>query len=491
MPSSSFWTEHGPETCVHPFREGDACTTDMTAMPYISIPHQLVPDCFPGHLSPPSDWTSENIFPGGPLDWSSSQAFAPVGTYLAFEEQANLSLALGATPVNPLDYQAIPMGDNSNLFFDFPQQLDSLDLSMSPICQQGSDTRGKFEILGTTRPNLQPERHSVNSSRSVPRMSYGQNSLYQALLSLEYTSDESTTHSSTTHDSSAGSPMPTQPWPNTDEIAGLADREDDPDGISAAVCGVLSLDPGVESNSLPFVLQSYANWMKKKMFDPLRTAHKARDYIIQRYDQSTQIRFRMILAANILRATIALNVDYQPMLSILAMEIRRTLIQSKELPVTTISGPDVPPSIPALNLTLELNLFSLTGPLHDALQVLSDIAPILRQMYSRPTSQYIHLSTLLAHPDPNVRGYPAIDVLYSTLTGLPTKLKYDATFRPKPNAPERIESLGTWLIGQPYELTIVLCNVGGVTKSRTLAVDAWQSKSHSNWGDLGTDDPAL
>ncbi|KAG8696055.1 hypothetical protein FRC11_001017, partial [Ceratobasidium sp. 423] len=36
-----------------------------------------------------------------------------------------------------------------------------------------------------------------------------------------------------------------------------------------------------------------------------------------------------------------------------------------------------------------------------------------------------------------------------------------------------------------------VCNVGGVTKSQTLAVDAWQSKSHSNWGELDTDDPAL
>ncbi|CAE6468888.1 unnamed protein product [Rhizoctonia solani] len=451
-PSSLLWTEQSPETCLYPSEEGDTSTINVGVVPCTSTPHQSVPNCYSAHPPPPFYWTPDNIFSGEPFDWSLCQASAPVDAYLVLEEQVNFSSAFGGVPLNPLDYQAISLEDNSSLFLDYPQQ--PFGLPTSPISQQGSHTRGKFEIPRTTHPSLQPDQHNV--SRSAPGMSYGQNSLYQALLSLEYTSDESTTHSSITHDS--GSSMVIQPWPNRGEIVEPVDMQDDPDGITAAVCGVLSLDSKVESNSLPFVLQSYANWMKKMMFDPLRSARRARAHIIQHYAQSTQLRFRMILAANILRAIVALDVDYKPMLAILNMEIRQTLIQSRQLSPATISGPDVLPFSQALHLTLELNIFSLTGPLHDALQVLSDIAPILRQICSRPTSQYIHLPALLTHPDSNVRGYPTIDVFYSMLTGLPTKLKYDATFRPKPND-GHTEALGTWLIGQPYELTIVLARI--------------------------------
>ncbi|KAJ1310622.1 hypothetical protein OPQ81_009152 [Rhizoctonia solani] len=466
MPNRSFWTEHGSEEDICNSRKNIACSA-TTDIPSTGTLHQTVPpDSFTGYYTLPNGNLTvdqgENRFHWGTFGWASDYVLPHVQIHPA-TGQDNFSLT---GPVNSFGYQASSLDDDLSLFLDFPQPSEPLRApSMSPIHQQGSNARGKFDIHGMPHPNIQPEQRSGGYSASA--MSYGQSSLYQALLSLEYTSDESVTNSSSTHGSGADSPIPTQSWLKTGDIVEDESNDDDPDGIEIAVCGILPLDPRVESNSLPFVLQSYANWMKKVMFDPTRTTQHAKNWIIRRYATSTSSDFLMTLVANILRAAVNVNAaDYRPMVSMLTTEIRQNLSQSKGL-ITTTRDRDGVPFIPALHLTLELNIFYLTGPLLDALQLLSDIASILKRVYNSP---YIHLASLLAHPDPNVRGYPAMDILYSMLTGLPTKLKYNATSRLKPG-PEKIESLATRLIGQPYELTLVLARISSLHEDFGVDVD--------------------
>ncbi|KAH7345525.1 hypothetical protein B0J17DRAFT_42504 [Rhizoctonia solani] len=259
VPSFSPWAEHTSESHVRPFREGSNSTTATCAM-FTSDSHQATtPEGYPGQISP-EDWTywpAQNDTHREKPNCISKEFFIPVDNYSVMEGLGDFSMTVfGEAGLNPFDDQAISLEDHSGQFLDSPWQIRPLGiLSVPPVCQHASDARGNFEIPGTPYPNLQPERHNINSGRAAPSMSSGQRSIYQALLSLEYTSDESTTNSSTTHDSSTGSPIPTQSWPNTTDIVEPADREDDPDGVMLALCGVLSIDPGVESNSLPFVLQ--------------------------------------------------------------------------------------------------------------------------------------------------------------------------------------------------------------------------------------------
>ncbi|CAE6432015.1 unnamed protein product [Rhizoctonia solani] len=477
VPSSSSWTEPAPDKRVLPSREDDDSTMTMGVIT-TTARRPAAPIRQPEHISP--DWIlypPENDSYGGLIEWSSDQVFVSADGYSGVEEAAYFSLPVfGAGHWDPPDYQGISLEDHPSLFIDSPRQLESLDDShVSPTHQLVLGALGKFEIPSKLHSSFQHKRHSVGSARSASGMSYGQHSLYQALLSLDYASDESTTHSSTTRDFNAGSSTSTQSRPKTGDIVEPVDREDDPEGIETAMCGVLPLDPGVENNYLPFVLQSYANWMKMIMFDPLRVADKTKDYIIRRYVGSTQSRLRMILIANLLRAVIVLDATYKPMLSLLKIEIRQTLVQSKN-PSVPVSWDSDDTLFSPLHFTLELNLFSLSGPLLEALQVLtlqvlSDIAPVIRRMCSDPTAQYVHLPSLLAHGDSNVRGYPAIDIMYSMLTGLPTQLKYDANSRLLID-PGTAEPVGTWLIGQPRELTLILARIFSLHDEFGVDVDS-------------------
>ncbi|KAF8760773.1 hypothetical protein RHS01_01310 [Rhizoctonia solani] len=297
-----------------------------------------------------------------------------------------------------------------------------------------------------------------------PGMSLGQNSLYHALMSLEYTSDESNPilplllilpHIRQTLQESPS---------HADDTTELEDSNEDPDGIEISVCGSLTSGIGSDTGPLLFVLQSYANWINKMMFDPSRSSERLRNRILAVYFESSRSRHQMILTANVLQAVIAFSANYKPMLFALAKEVRETLVHSTG---SLYSGTSSSP----LHLTLEVNLFFLTGPVHEGLRFMNDIAPVLRRMCSNTMSQYIHLPSLLDHPDHNVRAYPMVDILYSMLTGLPTALKYDATTYPQGRAPGYTEPVGAWLTGQPSELTLILARISSLHDEFGIDID--------------------
>jgi hypothetical protein len=57
------------------------------------------------------------------------------------------------------------------------------------------------------------------------------------------------------------------------------------------------------------------------------------------------------------------------------------------------------------------------------------------------------------------------------LTGLSTKLKYDATSRSKPHEIGRLEPVVTWLMGQPNELTLILARIGSLCEEFDIDID--------------------
>ncbi|EUC56357.1 fungal-specific transcription factor domain protein [Rhizoctonia solani AG-3 Rhs1AP] len=467
---SSSWKEQNH--LISPREDADPTTT------MCDVSNSTHPAAAPIHQHrpiSPADWTfypPERNFSEEIIDWSSHRVFVSANGYPSIEEPGNFSSpGLGAGSLDPFNYQATVLNEYPSPSLHLPPQHEPVEsLPVALTHPHVINAHGQFKISQELHSTSQDEQYYMGSARPAFGMSYGQSSLYQALLSLEYTSDDSTTHSPTSHDSSTGSPSTTQTQPMTGNILEPADMEDDPEGIEGAICGVLPLDSGVESNSLPFVLQSYAIWMKINMFDPSRKTDMFKDAIVRRYVGSAQSRLRTILTANLMRAVIVLDATYKPMLAMLTDGIRQSLVQlnNSTVPVSWDSALTV---FSPLHCTLELNIFFLSGPLLEALQVMSEIASVLRRVCSDPTSQYIHLPSLLDHPDSNVRGYPAIDILYSMLTGLPTQLKYDATSRRKPNVSEDAEPIGTWLIGQPSEITLVLARISSLHDEFGVDVD--------------------
>ncbi|KAJ1311933.1 hypothetical protein OPQ81_010393 [Rhizoctonia solani] len=82
------------------------------------------------------------------------------------------------------------------------------------------------------------------------------------------------------------------------------DLEDSQDAyqVGAKLCESLALDKKVKSNTLPFVLQSYALWMKQFLFEPIRIIPLAREYTFEEYSGGPQTRWRMTTISNVVRA---------------------------------------------------------------------------------------------------------------------------------------------------------------------------------------------
>jgi hypothetical protein len=163
--------------------------------------------------------------------------------------------------------------------------------------------------------------------RNLRPMTAGQASLFDALLSLGKLEDEYQGFPNTT--------LPTPPYHaetllspqseadganwaivNYDNVDDSEDTED----VIGAIGSTLALDRHVQSNSVPYILQSCAwwfiplnlqvfsyhvptdaLWVKRFLFEPLRVAQIAKDYVSFRYQISPESRRKMMLISDIVR----------------------------------------------------------------------------------------------------------------------------------------------------------------------------------------------
>ncbi|QRW25994.1 26S proteasome non-ATPase regulatory subunit 6 [Rhizoctonia solani] len=88
--------------------------------------------------------------------------------------------------------------------------------------------------------------------------------------------------------------------PSEDEES--ASDDEDPEGVGIVMCTIPTPDPHAQSNTLPFVLQSYARWANFSVFEPSRIAYQLRDNILARFSSSQASRNRVILIANAITA---------------------------------------------------------------------------------------------------------------------------------------------------------------------------------------------
>ncbi|KAH7345526.1 hypothetical protein B0J17DRAFT_42509 [Rhizoctonia solani] len=104
-----------------------------------------------------------------------------------------------------------------------------------------------------------------------------------------------------------------------------------------------------------------------------------------------------------------------------------------------------------------------------------EAAPVFRRACPEPMNQLVHLPGILLHPNANMRHYPVMDVYFSIITGLPTNLKYDTSFRsPVDTSVLYIDNhLGlSWLYGQPDSITLILARTNSLYQEFGTSVDA-------------------
>lgn len=233
---------------------------------------------------------------------------------------------------------------------NFTPDIFSNQLPLTPAPTPGSTSHSSAPFCGLDPP---PD-NSAPPSTSATRLTNGQASLLQSLLSLGQPHELPLAPSRSicaTPSSSRGSSWPS-PDVECEEESSATSEESDPEGV-VEIFRAPALDSNVESNSLPFVLQSCkqlvyfgqrklipelladAKWISQTVFEPLRMAHLAREWVTRRYVDSEDSRHTITLVANVVRALTSrtsLQDSYLPSLSMLRNRVLTSLAVARSTP---------------------------------------------------------------------------------------------------------------------------------------------------------------
>ncbi|KAL5641816.1 hypothetical protein ACGC1H_002041 [Rhizoctonia solani] len=411
---------------------------------------------------------TETIFPQNSATLSSDRGI--------FDSLSDSQWTFGLPPDLPSGDADVAQPSTTSHLFNSSQLFQPVPFN---FCPASEGDYGITNPVETTTMSQAFNQTSLILPTSSSQMTSAQASLFRALLSLG---------EPLANDNHSTSPFQFNPGPTgshsrpTDSERGIYYRDfhenEDPEGIQSIICGELVLDRNLESNSLPFALHSYAEWMRRKTFDPSRAAGRTRDYVIRYFAESNQSRSRTILIANIFRS-IAINptfdLSYLPKLAVLRSTIQETLTDAARRKTNPSREIQARESIRALEHTLELFAASRSEPLHICLELMRKAAPVFRRACLEPMNQLVHLPGILMHSNSNMRHYPVMDVYFSIVTGLPTNLQYDTSLRsPVDTSVLYIDNhLGlSWLYGQPDSITLILAQTNSLYQNFGANVDA-------------------
>jgi hypothetical protein len=235
--------------------------------------------------SPTHDYSVDDVFPAATIDLLQHPVICETATYTPLD---NISLpttqhtnSRSGSNVGPVDsdwtsfsatWSDIPFFGLSNARieksdpmtyrFDTPRSLPYTQ----PTSQQAPTP--PYEALDLlSAEEIQYPAGASSPNRALKFMTSGQASLYNALFSLTQPGDEHYNPSDSTYkyenlrDLEESLPVPMSEKTGKNLVSGntAGDNVDDPEdleGTNAVMCRTLTLDRNVESNSLPFILES-------------------------------------------------------------------------------------------------------------------------------------------------------------------------------------------------------------------------------------------
>ncbi|CAE6430657.1 unnamed protein product, partial [Rhizoctonia solani] len=261
-------------------------------------------------------------------------------------------------------------------------------------------------------------------------------------------------------------PQPVAPEWAHESISEDEEEEDEEDDSSdkQEMCVVPVLDANTTENTLPFILQCYARWIKLVLFEPSRGAHPLKENIVNRFMQSPGDRPRIILLANAIGSlgkSITPNPKATSLVAYLGTEAYWHLNRFTSDKPASDREVDRRNASDALDLVMEViliqryfhSLFTLT-------KFMEVVAPVFRRACPEPMNQYVNLPRATLSTDINIRNFATGDVILSATTGRPMLFRYDMTC--PPDVLERLndgKSGMQWLHGIPDQYILILARI--------------------------------
>ncbi|CAE6491106.1 unnamed protein product [Rhizoctonia solani] len=319
----------------------------------------------------------------------------------------------------------------------------------------------------------QASRSVSDVSTTTTSMTAGQASLFQALLSLARPEDKlvlSAFGNPAGDMQSSGLPSPRSSRDSAESVAS-EEEEHELEEVERDLCIAPTLARNAESNTLAFVLQSYARWFASTVYDPLRIAQLAKHNIMRQVTSSEPTRTRVILVANAFRmlgSTLDLNARGASLLTMLRTEVHQDLaLFNSQLPVMDRES-DMAAALKMLENILEVvSVHFYTSPLPIVLALLQATAPVFRRSCPEPPEQLVNLPRMLIEPGLYRRYFAIMDVGLSVVTDRPQLFRYDVSYTA--DVRERMIKLDytadyglEWLYGIPDRFILLFAWINGL-----------------------------
>ncbi|CAE6475114.1 unnamed protein product [Rhizoctonia solani] len=259
----------------------------------------------------------------------------------------------------------------------------------------------------------------------------------------------------------------------------------------------LVLDRKVESNMVPFVVQSFMMWIGRFIFESTRSISFARDTIIRGHSLGDDIRQTTILVANaalaVSKSTYYEFTHYTALYSHLvkgALEAQACNELTREAAMVAMEY------FPQL-----ISLTCKMGPLANVLNLVDLYAPIFRRACPE-SNGFVNLAQRLAAVQVNLKYYVSFDILLSVITHRPMLFRYDLNFLSQQDEESLNEDDGPgmrWSIGIPARLVFAFARINTLMENLGDCID--QEVLRDLKGEIGSckpiisyspgDDPAL
>ncbi|CAE6443290.1 unnamed protein product [Rhizoctonia solani] len=367
--------------------------------------------------------------------------------------------------------------------YDISYGLEPIPYSISdPISPASYSTPGGYSALPPDASLFIPNPDSISLGLSPASSSHptyyspqianspGQN---LSLSPASYTSPQKSVTPEFTGPTYLNPPsqtIPTQHWPTLDEDSDSDDLED----VRNALSNVLVMTGNAESESL---VDCFALWMIRFLFEPLRGIPTTKDIIIQGLARGGEALWRMMLQANIawqVAGNAPYDIDNPPYFSTFYSHILQRLAAatshiepSREL--------DRCYALSAMEQTFELMcILCKIGTLSDMLNAMQHAAPVFRRACSDSPEKLVNLPLLLTTVDISLQSYATHDILLSMLTHRPMFFRYDLLL------PAHISELIfnaedgpglRWLYGVPDWLMVILARMNTLLEDYGSCLD--------------------
>ncbi|CAE6535563.1 unnamed protein product [Rhizoctonia solani] len=203
--------------------------------------------------------------------------------------------------------------------------------------------------------------------------------------------------------------------------------------VRRIIYGSLVLDRTLESNSLPFILESYAAWIQRTAFDPVKVARKTRDHIARHYGDSVESRWTTILIANLIRR-LAKNrsmdgIRTPAYLAIVTALRKQVCLRIAHFKLGFDTGELVMEDALMIldNVVDTTMIFGVAGNMNPGMELMREAAPMFHQACPKSPDKRIHLQTLFLLPTESLRDYAALDIFSSVVTSRPMFFQYNTT----------------------------------------------------------------